>query len=82
MGRSILDGTQGRCPYCPPCHPRCTQTLPPGPYLSSLRRLELAGSDLLCIPPALAAASRLHSLDLSRNSSSRLRLGTADLSVS
>lgn len=59
-------------PHCLPT----PQALPPGPYLSGLQHLQLSGSGLLCLPPALAAATRLRALDVSHNP--RLRVTASD----
>lgn len=59
-------------PHCLPT----PQALPPGPYLSGLQHLQLSCSGLLCLPPALAAATRLRALDVSHNP--RLRVTASD----
>lgn len=51
-------------------------SLPAGPYLSTLETLKLNCS-LARLPPALAAATRLRSLDLSTNY--RLRISFGDV---
>jgi len=52
-------------------------SLPPGPYLSSLQELSLSDCGLVNVPPSLAAATQLRTLDLRGNTS--LRISSADV---
>lgn len=53
--------------------------LPAGPYLQGLTKLGVSNNAITQLPQALAAASALEDLDLSRNS--QLELGPADLDL-
>lgn len=56
-------GTHPPSPACPPSPLRSTD----GPYLRRLRHLSLRGNALPALPPALANAAELETLDCGEN---------------